>query len=84
MLDTNFSKALSSQHQESESYHQGLKSAINDTYNISTALSNQFSKQGAQDSKLSSEQRQAIKDIQRQLQQAKEAMSSNNSTTSFA
>ncbi|WGM03363.1 conjugal transfer mating-pair stabilization protein TraG [Arsenophonus nasoniae] len=81
MLDTSFSKALSSQHQESESYHQGLKSAINDTYNISTALSNQFSKQGSQDSRLSSEQRQAIEDIQRQSQQAKEAMSSNNSTS---
>ncbi|HGJ5857826.1 conjugal transfer mating-pair stabilization protein TraG [Arsenophonus nasoniae] len=81
MLDTSFSKALSSQHQESESYHQGLKSAINDTYNISTALSNQFSKQGSQDSKLSSEQRQAIEDVQRQSQYAKEAMSSNNSTS---
>ncbi|PAV09737.1 hypothetical protein CBG25_02785 [Arsenophonus sp. ENCA] len=81
MLDTSFSKALSSQHRETESYHQGLKSAINDTYNISTALSNQFSKQGSQDSKLSSEQRQAIEDVQRQSQYAKEAMSSNNSTT---
>ncbi|WP_334472910.1 conjugal transfer mating-pair stabilization protein TraG [Arsenophonus sp. PmNCSU2021_1] len=80
MLDTSFSKALSSQHQESESYHQGLKSAINDTYNISTALSNQFSKQGSQDSKLSSEQRQAVEDVQRQSQYVKEAMSSNNST----
>ncbi|CAA2931308.1 hypothetical protein ARSQ2_02461 [Arsenophonus endosymbiont of Bemisia tabaci Q2] len=81
MLDISFSKALSSQHQESESYHQGLKSAINDTYHISTALSNQFSKQGSQDSKLSSKQHQAIEDVQRQSQYAKEAMSSNNSTS---
>ncbi|HGJ5866940.1 hypothetical protein, partial [Arsenophonus nasoniae] len=80
MLDTSFSKALSSQHRETESYHQGLKSAISDTYNISTALSNQFNKQGSQDSKLSSEQRQAIEDVQRQSQYAKEAMSSNDST----
>ncbi|UBX30662.1 hypothetical protein [Arsenophonus apicola] len=80
MLDTSFSKALSSQHRETESYHQGLKSAISDTYNISTALSNQFSKQGSQDSKLSSEQRQAIEDVHRQSQYAKEAMSSTNST----
>lgn len=81
MLDTSFSKALSSQHRETESYHQGLKSAISDTYNISTALSNQFNKQGSFESGLTGEQRQAIEDIQRQSQQAKSSLSSNNSTS---
>ncbi|WP_334473093.1 hypothetical protein [Arsenophonus sp. PmNCSU2021_1] len=80
MLDTSFSKALSSQHRETESYHQGLKSAISDTYNISTALSNQFNKQGSFESGLTGEQPQAIEDIQRQSQQAKSSLSSNNST----
>ncbi|HGJ5881171.1 MAG TPA: hypothetical protein ACHBZ9_19560, partial [Arsenophonus nasoniae] len=80
MLDTSFSKALSSQHRETESYHQGLKSAITDTYNISTALSNQFNKQGSFESGLTGEQRQAIEDIQRQSQQARSSLSSNSST----
>lgn len=80
MLDTSFSKALSSQHRETESYHQGLKSAISDTYNISTALSNQFNKQGSFESGLTGEQRQAIEDIQRQSQQARSSLSSNSST----
>ncbi|HGJ5880850.1 MAG TPA: hypothetical protein ACHBZ9_17860, partial [Arsenophonus nasoniae] len=72
---------LSSQHRETESYHQGLKSAITDSYNISTALSNQFNKQGSFESGLTGEQRQAIEDIQRQSQQAKSSLSSNNSTS---
>ncbi|HGJ5891338.1 MAG TPA: hypothetical protein ACHBZA_08385, partial [Arsenophonus apicola] len=80
MLDTSFSKALSSQHRETESYHQGLKSAISDTYNISTALSNQFNKQGSFESGLTGEQRQAIEDIQRQSEQARSSLSSNSST----
>ncbi|HGJ5882337.1 hypothetical protein [Arsenophonus sp.] len=51
------------------------------TYNISTALSNQFNKQGSFESGLTGEQRQAIEDIQRQSQQAKSSLSSNNSTS---
>ncbi|WP_119712713.1 hypothetical protein [Arsenophonus endosymbiont of Aleurodicus floccissimus] len=81
MLDTSFSKVLNSQHRETESYHQGLKSAISDTYNISTALSNQFNKQGSFESGLTGQQRQAIEDIQRQSEQAKSSLSSNNSTS---
>lgn len=81
MIDASFNKALSSQHRETESYHQGLKSAIQDTYNISTALSNQFNKQGSFESGLTGEQRQAIEDIQRQSQQARSSLSSNNSTS---
>lgn len=81
MIDASFNKALSSQHRETEAYHQGIRSSITDAYHISTALTNQFSQQGSLETGLTGEQRRAIEDVQRQSQQARSSLSSNNSTS---
>ncbi|PHM59476.1 hypothetical protein [Xenorhabdus ishibashii] len=46
MLDSSFSKALSAQQRETQSYQEGYRSSVNDSYNIATALGNNFAKVG--------------------------------------
>ncbi|MBT0513752.1 conjugal transfer mating pair stabilization protein TraG [Morganella morganii subsp. morganii] len=81
VLDSSFSKAMSAQQRETASYQEGYRSSVNDTYNIATALSNNFAKSGDMESGLTKEQRDSFEQVRRQSQEAQNSQSSSDYTS---
>lgn len=81
ILDSSFSKALSAQQRETQSYQEGYRSSVNDSYNIATALSNNFAKSGDMETGLSKEQRESIEQITRQSKEASNSQSTSDYTS---
>ncbi|WP_281111378.1 conjugal transfer mating-pair stabilization protein TraG [Providencia rettgeri] len=81
ILDSSFSKALSAQQRETQSYQEGYRSSVNDSYNIATALSNNFAKSGDMETGLSKEQRESIEQVMRQSQEASNSQSTSDYTS---
>lgn len=81
MLDSSFSKAMSAQQRETQSYQEGYRSSVNDSYSIATALGNSFAKNGDMETGLSKEQRDSFEQIQREAKEAHNSQSSTDYTS---
>lgn len=81
VLDSSFSKAMSAQQRETQSYQEGYRSSVNDSYNLSTALSNNFAKSGDMETGLSREQRESIEQVQRESREANNSQSTSDYTS---
>ncbi|WP_272664065.1 MULTISPECIES: conjugal transfer mating-pair stabilization protein TraG [unclassified Providencia] len=85
MLDSSFSKAMSAQQRETQSYQEGYRSSVNDSYSVATALSNNFGKSAHTDSQISQDVRDSIDTIARESKEASNSqMVSQNSDRNSA
>ena len=80
VLDASFSKALSSQQRETQSYQEGYRSSVNSSYNTASALSNNFAKSGGMDSTVSEEIRDSVDQVTRESKEASNNQISSQST----